>query len=132
MTHTPSPREPNAVDRHVGMRLRLRRQLMKISQEELANSAGITFQQVQKYERGANRVGAGRLYRFAQVLEAPVTYFFEGLPESAETTAPAGTEVQELISSPDGVALASAFARIQDPKVRKRMLELARTLAEES
>lgn len=129
-----NPREANQIDAHVGSRVRLRRQLMKMSQEKLGDELGVTFQQVQKYERGANRVGASRLYSLANVLDVPVNFFFEGLTGVAAGGV-AETEqspiVYDFIQSPDGVALAEAFSRIKTPKVRRRVLELVRSLADE-
>lgn len=135
MTNQPNPRGPNAVDRHVGSRIRLRRQLLNMSQEKLGEELGVTFQQVQKYERGTNRVGAGRLFILARVLDVRVSFFYDGVSESM--AAPGFSEgdqtpiVDDFIQSADGVALAQAFARISDPKVRRRILELVRTLAAE-
>lgn len=128
-------RGPNPVDIHVGSRIRLRRQLLRMSQEKLGDELGVTFQQVQKYERGANRVGASRLYRLSRVLEVPVQFFFEGLSDSAPAAAMADNDqtpiVYDFIQSSDGVSLAESFSRIKDPKVRRRVLELVRTLASE-
>ncbi|MCC5995294.1 MAG: helix-turn-helix transcriptional regulator [Oceanicaulis sp.] len=130
-----NPRGPNAVDRHVGSRIRLRRQLLNMSQEKLGDELGVTFQQVQKYERGTNRVGAGRLWLMGRVLDVPVSFFYEGVSDSM--TQPGFSEgdqtpiVDDFIQSADGVALAQAFARIKDGKVRRRILELVRTLAAE-
>lgn len=130
-----SPRGPNPIDVHVGSRIRLRRQLMKMSQEKLGDELGVTFQQVQKYERGANRVGASRLYRLSRVLEVPVQFFFEGLGEKSAASGMAEDDqtpiVYDFIQSSDGVSLAEAFSRIRDAKVRRRVLELVRTLAAE-
>lgn len=134
MTKT-SSRGPNPIDIHVGSRIRLRRQLMKMSQEKLGDELGVTFQQVQKYERGANRVGASRLYRLSRVLEVPVQFFFEGLSDQAPVKAMADNDqtpvVYDFIQSSDGVSLAESFSRIKDAKVRRRVLELVRTLANE-
>ncbi len=135
MTSQPNPRGPNAVDRHVGSRIRLRRQLLNMSQEKLGEELGVTFQQVQKYERGTNRVGAGRLFILARVLDVPVSFFYDGVSEAMAV--PGFSEgdqtpiVDDFIQSADGVALAQAFARITEPKVRRRILELVRTLAAE-
>lgn len=130
-----SSRGPNPIDIHVGSRIRLRRQLMKMSQEKLGDELGVTFQQVQKYERGANRVGASRLYRLSRVLEVPVQFFFEGLNDQTAITAMADNDqtpiVYDFIQSSDGVSLAESFSRIKDSKVRRRVLELVRTLANE-
>ena len=132
----PNPRGPNPIDVHVGSRVRLRRQLLKMSQEKLGEELGVTFQQVQKYERGANRVGASRLYRLSRVLDVPVQYFFEGLGEKSAATGMAEGDqtpiVYDFIQSSDGVALAESFSRIRDVRVRRRILELVRTLAEEA
>jgi len=109
--------------------------LLKKSQESLGDDLGVTFQQVQKYERGANRVGASRLYRLSRVLEVPVQFFFEGMGEQTTLTGMAEDDqtpiVYDFIQSLDGVSLAESFSRIKDPKVRKRVLELVRTLADE-
>ncbi|GGE49578.1 transcriptional regulator [Marinicauda pacifica] len=130
-----NPRGPNAVDRHVGSRVRLRRQLLNMSQEKLGEELGVTFQQVQKYERGANRIGAGRLWNLARVLDVPVSFFFEGASENAGQSGFAEGDqtpiIDDFIQSADGVQLAQAFARIRDSKVRRRILELVRTLAAE-
>ncbi len=134
-TESRSTRGPNPVDIHVGSRIRLRRQILKMSQEKLGDELGVTFQQVQKYERGANRVGASRLYRLSRVLEVPVQFFFEGLHDMASSAGLAENDqtpiVYDFIQSSDGVSLAESFSRIRDPKVRRRVLELVRTLASE-
>lgn len=130
-----NPRGPSAVDRHVGSRVRLRRQLLNMSQEKLGDELGVTFQQVQKYERGANRIGAGRLWTLARVLDVPVSFFYDGVAETLNQ--PGFSEgdqtpiVDDFIQSADGVQLAQAFARVRDAKVRRRILELVRTLAAE-
>lgn len=129
-----NPREANQVDAHVGSRVRLRRQLLKMSQEKLGDELGVTFQQVQKYERGANRIGASRLFSLSKVLDVPVNFFFEGIAGvNAEGVAEGGQSpiVYDFIQSADGVALAEAFSRIKTPKVRRRVLELVRSLADE-
>lgn len=130
-----NPRGPNPIDRHVGARVRLRRQLLNMSQEKLGDELGVTFQQVQKYERGANRIGAGRLWVLARTLDVPVSFFYEGVGESmAQPGFAEGDQtpiVDDFIQSADGVALAQAFAKIRDARVRRRVLELVRTLAAE-
>jgi len=129
-----NPREANQVDGHVGSRVRLRRQLLKMSQEKLGDELGVTFQQVQKYERGSNRIGASRLFRLANVLDVPVSFFFDGLAptESAGMAENAQSPIiYDFIQSSDGVALAEAFSKITDSKVRRRVLELVRALAAE-
>ena len=128
-----APRSPNPVDIHVGTRVRLRRQVLKMSQEKLGDELGVTFQQVQKYERGANRVGASRLWKLSQVLTVPVNFFFEGLGDEFPMDGFAEGEqrplVYDFINSSDGVALAMAVSKIKSRPVRRRILELARSLA---
>ncbi len=133
---------PHPVDVHVGQRLRLRRALMGLSQERLAELVGVTFQQIQKYERGANRIGSSRLYELSRVLAVPIDYFFEGLEET-ERSAPglaepaAGfrheTETRpepRIIDRRETLELVRAFNRIADPLVRRRLFDLAKALAE--
>jgi len=117
--------------------VRLRRQMMEMSQEKLGEELGVTFQQVQKYERGANRIGAGRLWHLARVLEVPVSFFYDGVNSTAQqpTGFAEGDQtpiINDFLQSSDGVALAQAFSKITDPKVRRRVLELVRSLAETS
>lgn len=127
---------PNPIDVHVGSRVRLRRTMMGMSQEKLGEDLGITFQQVQKYEKGTNRIGASRLQNISEILQAPVSFFFDGLPGLPEKGAPDGfhedsaAPMMEFLSSSDGLQLNRAFARIHDPKVRKRIIELVRSLGE--
>ncbi len=127
-------KRPNRVDVHVGSRVRLRRLLLGMSQDKLGEELGVTFQQVQKYERGANRIGASRLYDVSRVLEVPVSFFFDGLDSlPAQAGFGEGDQtpiVDDFINSPEGVALAIAFARITQPKVRRSVLELVRALAD--
>ena len=128
-----APRSPNPVDVHVGTRLRLRRKTLKMSQERLGDSLGVTFQQVQKYERGANRVGASRLWKMSQVLDVPINFFYEGLGEQEPSETFADDDqtpiVHEFINSTDGIALAMAVSQIRSKGVRRQILELARSLA---
>ncbi len=130
------PRSPNPVDIHVGTRVRLRRQVMKMSQEKLGSQLGVTFQQVQKYERGANRVGASRLWKMSQVLDVPIGFFFDGLSQASGSAEFAEDDqlpiVYDFINSSDGVALAKALTQIKSKSVRRQILELARSLARES
>jgi len=130
-----APRSPNPIDIHVGTRIRLQRQVMKMSQEKLGDQLGVTFQQVQKYERGANRVGASRLWKMSQVMGVPVGYFFAGLDrENAITEFTEDDElpiVYDFINSTDGVSLAKAVSRIKNKAVRRQILELARSLAKD-
>ncbi len=130
-----APRSPNPVDIHVGTRVRLRRQLLKMSQEKLGDQLGVTFQQVQKYERGTNRVGASRLWRMSQVMDVPVSFFYEGLETSDTTHEFAENDqtpiVYDFINSTDGVSLAMAVSKIKSKAIRRQVLELARALASE-
>ena len=131
-------RRPNPVDLHVGGRVRMRRKLLGVSQEHLADSLGLTFQQVQKYERGANRVSASKLYEIARTLQVPVSFFFDGLAdptsgsESDEFSHQAERVVQEFLTTPEGMELAEAFPRIKRGRVRRQVLDLVRAMAEET
>ncbi|ERP97089.1 Cro/Cl family transcriptional regulator [Labrenzia sp. C1B10] len=133
-TQMPSKKSPNPIDIHVGSRVRLRRMMLGMSQEKLGESLGITFQQIQKYEKGTNRIGASRLQHIATVLKVPVSFFFEdapGTPEEAEgfgETQPT-SYVVDFLSSSEGLSLNKAFVRIEDPKVRRRIVDLVRSLA---
>lgn len=122
---------PNPADIHVGARIRMRRMILGISQEKLGATLGVTFQQVQKYEKGATRVGAGRLLEIANYLGVPVSYFFEtavsqGLEmQGSGTTAIAETnEFDQFVKSLEGIKLNNAFLGIQDPAIRRHLLDL--------
>ncbi len=136
MINKHAPRSANPVDVHVGSRIRMRRQILKMSQEKLGDQLGVTFQQVQKYERGANRVGASRLWRLSQVLEVSIAFFFEGLTNEIEAGEFADGDqmpiVYDFINSSDGVALAKAVSQIKSKAVRRQILELARSLAKDA
>ena len=129
---------PNPIDVYVGNRIRMRRAMMGLSQSTLAEALGLTFQQVQKYERGANRVSASKLYEIAAALRAPVAYFFDGLadPTGDEldgASAPASEEstVHSFLMTAEGLELAKLFPNIAPGQVRRRLLELVRSLADE-
>ncbi len=113
----------------------MRRKILGVSQERLAEDLGLTFQQVQKYERGANRVSASKLYEIARSLQSSVAYFFEGLadPTDAEGMADGGSEqfVHDFLMTPEGLELASLFPKISRSKVRRRILDLVRSMADE-
>jgi transcriptional regulator with XRE-family HTH domain len=132
-----SDRSPNSVDLHVGMRIRLRRRSIGLSQERLAEALGLTFQQVQKYERGVNRVSASKLYEIARILHAPITSFFDGLvePETLDRAVvkeSSGADfVYDLAMTPEGLELASLFPKV-DRRHRRLMVEMARALSEAS
>jgi transcriptional regulator with XRE-family HTH domain len=125
--------QPNPMDVHVGSRVRLRRTLMGMSQSRLGEAVGLTFQQVQKYERGANRIGAGRLFDFAQILDVPISFFFDDAPEKV-----GGTSDRPINNSdpPDPKAmmrretleLVRAYYRVTDPKIRRRISELVKAM----
>lgn len=130
----PSKKAPNPIDVHVGSRVRLRRMMLGMSQEKLGESLGITFQQIQKYEKGTNRIGASRLQHIATILKVPVAFFFEdapGTPDEAPGVGdnPQTTYVVDFLSSSDGLALNKAFVRIESPKVRKKVVELVKSIA---
>lgn len=137
-----SSRRPNPVDIYVGNRVRFRRMLLGMSQERLAEQLGLTLQQIQKYEKGINRIGASRLYDLSQILGVPIQFFYEEAPGTAEAmpldSASSGGErsaeshIVEFLSSRDGVELNRAFVRISDSKVRRAMIELTRSLAGEA
>lgn len=121
------------VDQHVGERLRMKRIELGFSQTELGNRLGITFQQVQKYEKGSNRIGASRLWRISQALEVPVSWFFEGLDKLESTTISAdASAITKLIGSRDGLKFVLALNDIEDAVVRRELLRLLRALARQS
>ena len=132
-------RRPNPIDTHVGSRVRLRRMLLGMSQEKLGEQLGLTFQQVQKYEKGINRIGASRLFDLSQVLGVPVQFFYEeapcrscdSRPRPALASRPAENYVVEFLRSREGLELNKAFVRITDPRVRRSIVELVRSLAGE-
>lgn len=122
---------PNPVDLHVGARVRMRRKLLGVSQEKLAGALGLTFQQVQKYERGANRISASKLFEIARFLDVPPSYFFDGLAlenRKGQKAAPGEQSLHEFLMTPEGVELASLLPKLHS-KYRRRVLELVRTLA---
>ena len=127
-------KQANPIDAQVGNRVRLRRMLVGMSQEKLGEMLGLTFQQVQKYEKGVNRIGAGRLYQVANILGVPVSYFYEDVPErqseQLHANEHASPPVMEFLSSGEGLQLALAFMRIKESKVRKRVIDLVKTLAD--
>ncbi len=126
------PKRPDPIDAHVGSRIRKRRTLLGISQGKLGEFLGITFQQVQKYETGTNRIGAGRLYRISQILEVPVSFFYEGYEEDGKTTASRGAAADPLSAIDDRNLLDAlrAFSRIRDPELRQRTIDLLKALAD--
>src|SRR5205085_9600728 len=121
---------PNPIDRHVGSRVRMRRMMLAMSQEKLGDALGLTFQQVQKYEKGANRIGASRLQQISHILQVPVAFFFEGAPSlpgqqtDGMGEAPSPAYVSDFLATSEGLALTKAFMRIKDPKLRRRIVDL--------
>ncbi len=127
--------QPHPIDIHVGSRVRMRRVLLGMSQEELGRNLGLTFQQVQKYEKGTNRVSASRLAQIAEILGVTPMFFFDALPEGATGTKKNGQAankppIESILQSPDGLQLNRAFARIEDPKVRRSLVDLVRAVAD--
>ena len=134
-------RRSNPIDAHVGSRVRMRRMLLGLSQEKLGELLGLTFQQVQKYEKGANRIGASRLFDLSHVLGVPVQFFYDEAPAAitdAHTAATGMAErasepyVADVLSSRDSIELNKAFARISDARVRRAVVELVKSLAGEA
>jgi transcriptional regulator with XRE-family HTH domain len=127
---TPSvpKKSPNPIDKHVGGRVRMQRMLLGMSQEKLGDAIGLTFQQVQKYEKGANRVSASRLQQISDVLGVPVTFFFDDAPGPQRTAsrddAPSPDILTDFLATSDGLALAKAFTRIKRAKVRRGIVRL--------
>ncbi len=135
---------PNPTDRYVGARVRMRRLMLGMSQTALGNSLGVTFQQVQKYEKGTNRIGASRLQQISGSLQVPVAFFFEELPiPKAQASAHAGAQasaqanaglspnlISAVLATSDGLALVEGFARIKSPKLRRRLVDLVERLGD--
>jgi transcriptional regulator with XRE-family HTH domain len=130
---------PNPIDKHVGSRVRMRRMMLGMSQEKLGDALGLTFQQVQKYEKGTNRIGASRLQQISLILQVPVAFFFEGAPVvSGEFAPPTGMQeapspayVSDFLATSDGLSLTKAFMRIKDAKLRRRIVDLVQQIAGE-
>jgi transcriptional regulator with XRE-family HTH domain len=127
----------NPIDKHVGSRLRMRRLMLDMSQTDIADALGLTFQQVQKYEKGTNRIGASRLQHISQILQVPVPFFFEGGPAapelgpSARETAVSASYVTDFLATSDGLSLVKAFMLIEDPKLRRAIVRLVEEIAPE-
>ena len=127
---------PNPIDKHVGSRVRMRRMMLGMSQEKLGDALALTFQQVQKYEKGTNRIGASRLQQISHILQVPVAFFFEGAPLLAEGPAfeavegaPSPSYVSDFLATSDGLSLTKAFMRIPDAKLRRRIVDLVQQIA---
>jgi transcriptional regulator with XRE-family HTH domain len=126
---------PNPTDKHVGARIRMRRLMLGMSQTALADGLDLTFQQIQKYEKGVNRVGASRVQQIAHILRVPVEFFFEGGPNVSGAKADAAdarslAHVSEFLATPDGLALVASFMKIRSAKLRRSIVELVSYLAQ--
>jgi transcriptional regulator with XRE-family HTH domain len=131
-----STKAPNPVDKYVGSRVRMRRIMLGMSQEKLGEALGLTFQQIQKYEKGTNRVGASRIQQISEILQVPVSFLFEGGPTSAsavegasEAASPA--YVSDFLATSEGLALTRAFTRITDAKLRRSIVDLVEKIADQ-
>ncbi|RTL53833.1 MAG: XRE family transcriptional regulator [Bradyrhizobiaceae bacterium] len=129
-----SAKTPNPVDKHVGSRVRMRRIMLGMSQEKLGEALGLTFQQIQKYEKGTNRIGASRVQQIGDVLQVPVSFFFEGGPTSSVAAdgfseAPSPAYVSDFLATSEGLALIRAFTRIHDAKLRRSIVDLVEQMA---
>ena len=129
-----SIKAPNPVDKYVGSRVRMRRIMLGMSQEKLGEALGLTFQQVQKYEKGTNRVGASRIQQISEILQVPVSFLFEGGPSGTTSTGgfTEGTSpayVSDFLATSEGLALTRAFTRITDSKLRRSIVELVEQIA---
>ena len=127
---------PNPIDKHVGSRVRMRRMMLGMSQEKLGDGLDLTFQQVQKYEKGTNRIGASRLQQISNILQVPVAFFFEGAPNvpgshDGMKEAPSPAYVADFLATSEGLALTKAFMRIKEAKVRRRIVDLVKQIAGE-
>ncbi len=131
-----STKAPDPIDKYVGSRVRMRRIMLGMSQERLGDSLGLTFQQVQKYEKGTNRIGASRLQQISDVLQVPVQFLFEGAPTTAGQAgggfneAPSPAYVSDFLATSEGLALTRAFTRITDSKLRRSIVDLVEQIAE--
>ena len=127
-------KSPNATDTHVGKRVRMRRLMLDMSQTNLGEAVSLTFQQIQKYEKGTNRIGASRLQQISHILQVPISLFFEGAPKLSGTrtkngAAPSPSYVSDFLATTDGLALTRAFTRIKDPTVRRCIVKLIQQIA---
>ena len=127
-------KSPNPTDKHVGSRVRMRRLMLDLSQTALADVLGITFQQVQKYEKGTNRVSASRLQHIAKFMQVPASFFFEGLPDASNTAKHDARPsvppyVNEFLASADGLSLIKAYGLIKRRDLRRAIVDLVESLA---
>lgn len=129
-----SKKAPNSIDKHVGSRVRMRRMMIGMSQEQLGEALGLTFQQVQKYEKGTNRVGASRLQRISEILRVPVSFLFEGVPTDISkgeglSSVQSPTYVSDFFTTSQGLALIRAFTRINDAELRRSIVSLVEQIS---
>jgi transcriptional regulator with XRE-family HTH domain len=123
---------PNPIDKHVGSRVRMRRMTIGLSQEKVAHALGLTFQQVQKYEKGTNRISSSRLHQLARILEVPIPFFFDGAPQQSARSQGKGESpnyVNDFLATDDGLTLTKAFMQIEDAKLRRSIVHLVEQLA---
>ena len=130
----PGKKAPSPTDQHVGARVRMRRKMLAMSQEQLADALGITYQQVQKCEKGANRIGASRLQQISHILQVPVAFFFEGAPNALAPHDSSGSalsmaQIDDLVSNSGGLRLIGAFMRIDNAALRRRIVMLVQEIA---
>ena len=125
----PRKKAPNPTDQHIGSRVRMRRKMLAMSQEQLAEALGITYQQVQKCEKGANRIGASRLQQISHILQVPVAFFFEGAPNAAALYELPMAQIDDFVSNSNGLRLMRAFMRIDNAALRRRIAMLVQEIA---
>jgi transcriptional regulator with XRE-family HTH domain len=129
-----STKAPNPVDRYVGSRVRMRRIMLGMSQEKLGEALGLTFQQIQKYEKGTNRVGASRIQQISEILQVPVSFLFEGGPSGIARADNLGEDaspayISDFLATSEGLALTRAFTRIGDAKLRRSIVDMVEQIA---
>src|SRR3954470_4918603 len=133
MTAGSPTKEPQDVDRHVGSRVRMQRMLVGMSQEKLGEACGITFQQIQKYEKGMKRMGASRLHQIARFLQVPVEFFYEGVPSGPDSGKPladtSSRAMTDFLATSDGLELVKVFMAVKDAKVRRRIIDMTKAVA---
>ena len=129
-----TPKAPNPIDKYVGSRVRMRRIMLGMSQEKLGEALGLTFQQVQKYEKGTNRIGASRLQQISEILQVPVSFLFDGGPSGINTDGfgdgASPSYVADFLATSEGLALTRAFTRISDAKLRRSIVDLVEQIAD--
>jgi transcriptional regulator with XRE-family HTH domain len=125
-------KSPNPTDKHVGARVRMRRLMLDMSQTNLGDAVGLTFQQIQKYEKGTNRIGASRLQQIAHILQVPIPFFFEGYSPGAlgeDAAMPTPSYVDDFLATSDGLSLIKYFTRIKEAKLRRSIVDLVEQIA---